>query len=215
MHADEGNAAHICSLQYGEQEGDEKRHSGLYGPLIGTALNMDHIKPIRQFRNNNNTKTVNQVTSDTSEGATRLETSKPPLSKEKRRKKTNVTCFKRPPLPSAANSACRGAFLLMENTHDALWVNRLQKSAPVIILTIILTMPESKQAEFLKYCPTMSRLIKRRPNDSSNIHTLWHKEPLRIKLELSGWGFPLWGGVIESGVSRKTLPPSGACLVIA
>lgn len=40
MHADEGNAAHICSLQYGEQEGDEKRHSGLYGPLIGTALNM-------------------------------------------------------------------------------------------------------------------------------------------------------------------------------
>lgn len=97
--------------------------------------------------------------------------------------------------PRGTTLTClRGAFRLMENTHHALWVKRLQTSTPIII---ILTM----QAEFLKSSRTTSLLINSHPNSSSNIHTLWHEEPLKTQLALSGWGFPLWGGVNEGGVS--------------
>lgn len=99
--------------------------------------------------------------------------------------------------PRGTTLTClRGAFRLMENTHHALWVKRLQTSTPIIII-IILKM----QAEFFKSSCTTSLLINSHPNSSSNIHTLWHEEPLKTQLALSGWGFPLWGGVNEGGVS--------------
>lgn len=132
---------------------------------------------------------------------------------QRQSKKTGVTCFKRPcghqqPPPTYYNkravhhaltitgyrdgprattlTCLRGAFRIMENTHDAVWVKCLQKPTPVIIL--ILPMPDGERAEILKSCRTTSRLIEGRSNDSSNIY-IWHEEPLSIKLDLSGWGF--------------------------